>query len=274
MSNFAGKSEMTKMSKVAEVSPSVPVGDTSRAIQTFSMVFDRLYNQFSEQLVKEYAQMRNSYMVEYQSNLDQNTSRKEDKISEVSTEIQHQEESIQELRDTKKKQKSQIARFFKQKIDYYRVRSAYRTWEKLFKVAQQKNRVAAYTRNVMHRRKVKILFQFWRGVSHKWFKERLNREIYKYRNDLQSEKLNIYASKVDALFLYMAQLEEKIKAEAEAREHLTRTYETSLNTGVNKLNQETEVLAENPLVREISLIVARELLKKSQGNPDMTEMIR
>jgi len=32
MSNFAGKSEMTKMSRVAEVSPSVPVGDTSRAI--------------------------------------------------------------------------------------------------------------------------------------------------------------------------------------------------------------------------------------------------
>ncbi len=44
---------------------------------------------------------------------------------------------------------------------------------------------------------------------------------------------------------------------------MTRTYEASLNTGVNKLNQETEVLAENPLVREISLIVARELLKKS-----------
>lgn len=63
--------------------------------------------------------------------------------------------------------------------------------------------------------------------------------------------------------LYMAQLEDKIKVEQEAREQLTRTYEASLNHGVTKLNNETQVLAENPLVREISLIVARELMKQS-----------
>jgi hypothetical protein len=59
----------------------------------------------------------------------------------------------------------------------------------------------------------------------------------------------------------MAQLEDKIKTEVEARENLTRVYENSLNNGVNKLNDETQMLAENPLVREISLIVAKELLK-------------
>jgi hypothetical protein len=59
----------------------------------------------------------------------------------------------------------------------------------------------------------------------------------------------------------MAQLEDKIKTEVEARENLTRVYENSLNSGVNKLNDETQMLAENPLVREISLIVAKELLK-------------
>ena len=57
--------------------------------------------------------------------------------------------------------------------------------------------------------------------------------------------------------LYMAQLEEKIKMEIEAREALSITYERSLNTGVNKFNKETQDLAENPLVREISLAVAR-----------------
>jgi len=55
MSNFARKSEQTKVSRVAEVSAPIPVGDTSRAISTFSMVFDRLYSDFSESLVKEYA---------------------------------------------------------------------------------------------------------------------------------------------------------------------------------------------------------------------------
>jgi hypothetical protein len=41
-----------------------------------------------------------------------------------------------------------------------------------------------------------------------------------------------------------------------AREELTRTYENSLNRGVVQLNEETRSLAENPLIKEISLMVA------------------
>ncbi len=51
--------------------------------------------------------------------------------------------------------------------------------------------------------------------------------------------LTSWSQKVDALLLYMAQLEDKIKTEVEARENLTRVYENSLNNGVNKLNDET-----------------------------------
>jgi hypothetical protein len=43
---------------------------------------------------------------------------------------------------------------------------------------------------------------------------------------------------------------------------LTKTYESSLNQGINRLNDETQQLAESPLIKEISLMVARELLKK------------
>jgi hypothetical protein len=46
----------------------------------------------------------------------------------------------------------------------------------------------------------------------------------------------------------MAQLEDKIKSEVQAREALTQTYEKSLNKGVNVLNNETGLLAENPLI--------------------------
>jgi hypothetical protein len=62
--------------------------------------------------------------------------------------------------------------------------------------------------------------------------------------------------------------------EQDAREELAHTYQTSLNQGVSRLNTETQQLAENPLVREISLIVAKELMKKSQGNQGLEEMIR
>jgi hypothetical protein len=63
----------------------------------------------------------------------------------------------------------------------------------------------------------------------------------------------------------MAQLQEKISIEVRAKEELAKTYEQSLNKGVVQLNEETRNLAENPLVQEISLIVAQELVRKSQG---------
>jgi len=44
--------------------------------------------------------------------------------------------------------------------------------------------------------------------------------------------------------------------EVAAKEELARTYETSLNKGVGQLNEETKVLAENPLIKEISLVIA------------------
>jgi hypothetical protein len=66
----------------------------------------------------------------------------------------------------------------------------------------------------------------------------------------------------------MAQLEDKIKSEVQAREHLTLTYENSLNRGINVLNTETTLLADNPLIHEISIVVAKQLLSKSKEDPN------
>ena len=78
----------------------------------------------------------------------------------------------------------------------------------------------------------------------------------------------MWTSKVDQLMLYIAQLEDKIKSEVKAREELTMTYETSLNKGVTKLNTETNLLADNPLINEISIIVAKQLLTRSKEDPN------
>ena len=59
------------------------------------------------------------------------------------------------------------------------------------------------------------------------------------------------SSRVDGLLTYMAQLEDSIKKEQDARERLTLVYDESLNTGFEKLNQETRVLSQNPLVNEV-----------------------
>jgi hypothetical protein len=57
------------------------------------------------------------------------------------------------------------------------------------------------------------LFDSWRGVSHEWFKQRLNEQTGQFRAELEERMLNCFTTKVDALNLYMAQLQEKIKQE-------------------------------------------------------------
>ena len=113
---------------------------------------------------------------------------------------------------------------------------------------REKNRKAAYTRNTIYRNRLTRIFRGWRTGTHEWGIDRLNNNEDVYRKDMERQKLTMWTSKVDQLMLYMAQMEDKIKSEVKAREMLSVTYEQSLNRGVSKLNYETEVLAENPLV--------------------------
>jgi len=51
-----------------------------------------------------------------------------------------------------------------------------------------------------------------------------------------------WSTKVDALMLYVAELEDKIRQEQESREKLTLSYEQSLNVGHTRLINETQLL--------------------------------
>lgn len=100
-------------------------------------------------------------------------------------------------------------------------------------------------------------FRAWRGCTREMGRERIKIEQVSYRKDMETMKLTMWTTKVDQLMLYMAQLEDKIKSEVQAREDLTQTYEGSLNRGMTTFNYETTLLADNPLIKEISLVVAR-----------------
>lgn len=96
------------------------------------------------------------------------------------------------------------------------------------------------------------LFYGWRQVTHSWFKERCDASADAFRKEKRAEELESkyqvvlnaadLDKKVDALKLYMAQLQEKIKVEVIAKEKLAQTYELSLNRGVEHLNEETKTL--------------------------------
>ena len=81
------ESEATQIAPLATISPPLPVPETSRSIQNFYVVYDKLYAEFRQELVQEYAQMRGCYMGEYQDNYEQNTSRRDDRVSEMNRAI-------------------------------------------------------------------------------------------------------------------------------------------------------------------------------------------
>ena len=56
---------MTKVPPEATVSNVVALQETSRSIETFSMAYDRLFAEFQETLVREYANTRVTYIGEY-----------------------------------------------------------------------------------------------------------------------------------------------------------------------------------------------------------------
>ena len=195
--------------------------------------------------------MRNSYMVEYQANFDQNSSRRDNRIAEMNQSIDTQEDSIKDLNKVDEMQESCMNRFFNMKCNSYNYRICFKAWLYYTKVQKRKSRVQHYCNNKIHRAKMRRLFDSWRGVTHTWFKERLDREKTSFRMELESKMLVKWSTKVDSLLLYMAQLEDKIKMEQDAREVLTHTYDASLNTGFNRLNVETHTLSQNPLIHEV-----------------------
>jgi hypothetical protein len=71
---------------------------------------------------------------------------------------------------------------------------------------RREKRLNAYSKNYMFRRKVRLLFCSWRGVSHLWFKERINRESVEYERSQREKELTQWDKEVEALKVYMAQL--------------------------------------------------------------------
>ena len=71
--------------------------------------------------------------------------------------------------------------------------------------------------------------------------------------NLESQILVQWSTKVDALMLYVAELEDKIRQEREARERLALMYDQSLTTGYTRLQSETANLSQNPLIHEVTV---------------------
>ena len=191
-------------------------------------------------------------MGEYQLNYDHNSSRRDDRLVEMNMAVENQVDYSKEIEREMEQQQSCLNYFFTQKSDGFRLKLVMKAWRSYFAVYKRKARLAAFTRNNLYRKKMKRLFTSWRGVTHEEFTVRLDHEKTTFRTELESQILVQWSTKVNALLLYVAELEDKIKEEQEAREQLAEIYDASLNVGHNRLVTETLRLQQNPLIHEVN----------------------
>ena len=92
-----------------------------------------------------------------------------------------------------------------------------RAWKYFTQCRKRKSRVENYIKNKLHRKRQRAFFEGWRKVSHDEFKERMDIERVQIKKNLEVKMLDKWSNKVNALKLYMIQLEDKIKMEQEAR---------------------------------------------------------
>ena len=65
------------------VSSEVPLVEKTKAVETFNLAYERLFREFQETLVSEYANTRHVYIEEYQTNFEQNSSRCDNRIADM-----------------------------------------------------------------------------------------------------------------------------------------------------------------------------------------------
>ena len=251
----------------------IPLPTDNKHTLTFKKVYDRLFKDFKDKLVQEYAMMKNAYLTEYEGNYQANVADMKAHIVEIQNHIVEKEEDISEKKERYDALKHKIFTLLRQKYNLHVKKVYFNEIVYHTQLFKREKRLNAYSKNYMYRRNMRLLFCSWRGVTHRKFKKRINRESVEYERKQRDKELAQWDKEVEALKVYMAQLQEKIRIEVQAREELARTYELSLNRGVVQLNEETRSLSENPLVKEISLLVAQELINKSRHDPNIAGIL-
>jgi hypothetical protein len=184
----------------------IPLPNDNKHILTFKKVYDRLFKEFKEKLVQEYTMMKTAYLSEYESNFQANVSDKNSHIKEIENHIGDKEDDISEKKEQYEALKHKIFSLLKQKYNLHVKKVFFNEILYHTEMIKREKRLNAYSKNFMFRRKVRLLFCSWRGVSHQWFKERINREAVEYERSQREKELAGWDKEVDALKVYMAQL--------------------------------------------------------------------
>lgn len=129
--------------------------------------------------------MRNSYMTDFQGNLEHNTSRKDERITEVNGEIEMAQKELEKSQKKKADLMQSLSECFKKRKRQLAERKMYFIWRNLFMENHFIRNKADYAARKLKSVRQRRLFDSWRYVTHNWFKERIDSNSSRFRNTLK-----------------------------------------------------------------------------------------
>ncbi len=173
---------------------------------SFKKCYDRLFKEFKDKLVGEYQAMKTTYQQEYEQNYQANVVDKNSHIQEIHNHIAAKEEDIAEKQEQYDALKQKVFGLMRKKYNMHIKKVYFNEILYFAEVQKREKRLKAYSKNYMYRRNMRNLFYSWRGVTHVWFKERINSESAEYERVERDKELAAWDKEVEALKVYMAQL--------------------------------------------------------------------
>lgn len=182
----------------------IPLPNDNKHMLSFKKCYDRLFKEFKDKLVSEYALMKQAYLQEYEQNYQANKLDKEAHIKEIQNHISQKEEDISDKKERYDALKHKIYSLLRMKYNNFLKKVYFNEILYFAEMQKREKRLKAYSKNYMYRRSMRRLFYNWRGVTHVWFKERIDREAKEFERTQRDKELTQWDKEVDALKVYMA----------------------------------------------------------------------
>ena len=110
--------------------------------------------------------MRLSYQAEFEANFEANQADKNNHLQDAQNMLIKKEEEIKSKSDRYKELKELNQQLLLQKYRMYLKRVAFRAIEYQTQEDRRMRRAKIYSKNYIYRRKLRLLFGSWRGVTH------------------------------------------------------------------------------------------------------------
>lgn len=237
----------------------VEVSNQDQDILDFKNALDLKYQAFKRVVVEKYHNIR----LDYLQQLDFAIRESERENNSAIDFMEQQVEEATNERDAARKRATEsriiLANVMREKYNtFFLKRACFQSWKYFFEWKKYKIAKAKFCDNYYKKRSKQKFLNGWRKVSHEQFLQKAFKIRDEYELQQRTKIFNI-DNKIENLMLYLAQLQSKIEEETGLILEIPDDY--MINTGLQRIKNETEILRQTDLFEEVRMTQAEAIFK-------------